>query len=747
LFSTFFLHFIYAWTEKSVFFGTLVNQTLDITSPVYYYTRDIATSLNYTGGILFGGLFFDFFFRRVALKIIEFFLLRFRCPSSEWKHIVHTGTRRFIVALSLRRVPLYSSDYLLLSSFGFFGRDTELRRCLTRTTFSLPRNATPPIMFEGRNVIGGDRYNRPTDDVLRDPRIGRLAVEARHDLVDETYRTQQINQRVDNVYLGAIERKIFDWLAVRAPKNLASSNKKTMDQEGGPSAKNREPEEKAAVLVKGPARRILGSDVMLPGYRTNNSYYILDRGKRRSKVEYLWKRFNNWFRVTRRRAVENRDFELASDIRKMPDNLRAIFYSYFYHQSYLASVGMLEPQKVVRYSSPVEFARKRNARRSPLYRAPIRRYIDLLLKLQFQTGKSDISSRQQQYNIHYARLILHDYVNVIRRYSDIPSMTESAPQLSDSMHWQRELHFHIFGGNRRRSNSVYNQQYVGNLQIIRRLFAISWSSQENFVPVDFQDSTKIFLRRKISMDQRTFETEKSVFERTEIEKVFFVDNKDFNRILSSPNEFESSSHSNFRLKKYYLLNPRVSSAPLYAGWDSRRHALVLCNRFLPIEWRVRTRLADNIKAKTPAEYPVFLSNLKRYEVEKLRRDFAVWPKNLQVRRIRLRNARYTSRAILHRRVLSYKKGLKYELSFLSQDQRIWWRKAIRWGWGDTYHELLNSHGDVRQGEKGTSRFPLSLERRIRENYIPGDFQSSIRGGFLWPGSSTFLFVPKSYYHS
>merc|ERR1712039_571853 len=70
--------------------------------------------------------------------------------------------------------------------------------------------------------------------------------------------------------------------------------------------------------------------------------------------------------------------------------------------------------------------------------------------------------------------------------------------------------------NRKKQKNIYNQQYIGNLDYIRRLHFISWNLSE----ISFKDQEqKTFLRRKLMFDQRSLDSQKNVFEHEELEKV------------------------------------------------------------------------------------------------------------------------------------------------------------------------------------------------------------------------------------
>jgi hypothetical protein len=148
------------------------------------------------------------------------------------------------------------------------------------------------ILSESRNVMGRDRYGRPSPDIIREPLyISRIAVEASRDLVDETYRTQQTNQRVDNIYLGSLERKIFEWL---------NNSKKKLENKDG----------KSSILVRTPIRRGIGDFTQITVPSDSRIYQ-----RPGEIVERFENRFNSWFRaIWRIRSGEE-------DPKKIPENL------------------------------------------------------------------------------------------------------------------------------------------------------------------------------------------------------------------------------------------------------------------------------------------------------------------------------------------------------------------------------------------------------------------------------------------
>jgi hypothetical protein len=231
-FLVFFCHTIFRFSEQRVFFSTLSNQTFDtysFNSVISYFSIHHIICISYISGLFLGGIFFDLCGRARIFKIIEYLFIILRVPPSDWKKEVDKWTKRFIIAFVIRTIPFYTIDNLVFSSFGFFGRDTEIRRQVSRNAFrySIDRGKVWSVLFEGRHILGEDSYGRSAPDIIRKPwHISRLAVEATRDLVDETYRTQVSSQRVDIIYLGTLERNIFEWLEIHNQDNSVNDSNK-----------------------------------------------------------------------------------------------------------------------------------------------------------------------------------------------------------------------------------------------------------------------------------------------------------------------------------------------------------------------------------------------------------------------------------------------------------------------------------------------------------------------------------------
>jgi hypothetical protein len=373
----------------------------------------------------------------------------------------------------------------------------------------------------------------------------------------------------------------------------------------------------------------------------------------------------------------------------------------------------------------------------------------LRTRLKIKGFHSDVSSRQQQRNLYYARRILHNYVASSRQYLDIerslPKISTLSSETIQRIIWQNKFHSYLFGGNRSRSGSVYSQQYVGNLQLVRRLFSVSWDPNENELPSHFQLNRKQFLRRKITLDQSTFDNQKTIFEHEELGKTFPLLVRDQNkRLLDSTNSSDAPikriTKIDFRIKGRSFPDSRVETAPLYIGWDSRRHTAVLCNRFIPLEWATRTRLSNKIVSHPNST----LRNFDSYHFNGVRKEFSVWPKSFRARRIRLRGVRYNMRTFSQRRT-----PIGNISSLMSSDRRTWSQKpsSMFTFWFNPRSDLQRENtGHLYNPVRGSQRFPLSLGRgAFPEIYILGDLQPIARGGFTWPGINFLSFIQKNFH--
>jgi hypothetical protein len=301
---------------------------------------------------------------------------------------------------------------------------------------------------------------------------------------------------------------------------------------------------------------------------------------------------------------------------------------------------------VIEYPYKSDYELKRRVHQSFLHRGPILRYIDIVLKTRVHKKhfSRDLSTRQQQYDLYRARIVLHEYINRARRYSQRmsykPSQSKFTNKQIKSNMWQREAHQYFFGGARSRSNLIYNQQYIGKLRHIRQLFSVSWSFQDKGIPDRLETKEKRILRRKITLDQRTFDRRSNVFEHEELGDTIplkLQSEKDRKRAWSFFSSLENKTKDRKLnswvplYKKRYFPDTRVEAKPVFVGWDTNRHALVLCNHFLSLDYAITNDVTHT--SEIYIQSTTIPTQIELYHKANSQKKFVLWPKNVKVQTI------------------------------------------------------------------------------------------------------------------
>ena len=161
-------------------------------------------------------------------------------------------------------------------------------------------------------------------------------------VVDETYRTRQTNQRINSVYLGALEIRICEWFTTYYTRNEAKKY-----------------EDDTSVLIGSYARKKIDLDITP---RIMYFYYELWSLRLQSFLD----RFNRWLRVRTRRINDNsKIFRIPLiESTKIPERLFALSITHINSEFYLTYFGNLEPESISQYLDLSELSTKKNARQS-----------------------------------------------------------------------------------------------------------------------------------------------------------------------------------------------------------------------------------------------------------------------------------------------------------------------------------------------------------------------------------------------
>lgn len=176
----------------------------------------------------------------------------------------------------------------------------------------------------------------------------------------------------------------------------------------------------------------------------------------------------------------------------------------------------------VKFDSKQEALVKNKFYSNPIYKNLLSIYIDSILQ---QQPEEYSVTKEQEKDLYKARLALEDYYNSLLKYSNLSYLN----QFNEA-----------FGGSKSFATKVYNQQFKGNLKVVRRLFGVTLDEEENKAQL-----------RKLSFDQALYETNPTNF---------------YHEELKGSNSKATSK----------MLNP----LPFYAGWDSELRKFTISNRYL-----------------------------------------------------------------------------------------------------------------------------------------------------------------------
>lgn len=183
-----------------------------------------------------------------------------------------------------------------------------------------------------------------------------------------------------------------------------------------------------------------------------------------------------------------------------------------------------------KYRYKVEFrledSLRRKYRSNGIYKFLLTFDIDNFLGRQ---PKSFLLSPKDERKLQKKRLLLSRYYDSLRFYKDIP--------------YSPEFKF-LFGGSKSYTDRVYNQQFIGTLNLVRRLYSIR--GNQKAIPLKF--------------DQPLFE-------------------KNYGKTSFQHEELKNKKKKR-RKKRIPFLN-LVESTPFYVGWDDQLRKLVITNRLLP----------------------------------------------------------------------------------------------------------------------------------------------------------------------
>jgi hypothetical protein len=525
------IHFALAWTEQSILFSYLSNNSF---SP-NFNNLDVFLSSGSTGfitnqvlyifGLLIGGLIFDLIFLLGISNLLEFSQIFFKVPLSTWKKQSNVWFLRVSLALSFTSIPYYTLDYLFLNPFGLSSQDKSLNQG-AKMLFNSNKLDMFRVSIEQNMFL--DPYNRTI--FVKSPLEGYI----------EPNTFENANYEGERAWkLGDVSKKANITSAAENTKAIAKRlfNSSTLENPA-------KLERKTAIIKPKP------SD--LSNLATDNQQQFVN--ERELKVG------SDSFRNVRFDDRIDQDY-IYQDPES--DNLLTMVLESF--PTFL--------NDNVKFDSRQEALIKTKFYSNPVYQNLLTVYIDSLLQ---QQPKDYTLSKTQEQELYKARLALEEYYNSLKAYA----------QLNYNYQFNE-----AFGGTKSFATKVYNQQFKGSLKVVRRLFGVTWDSEEN------RDQL-----RKISYDQALYQTTPANFYHEGLD------------LPKSP-----------KTEKQYLLNPR----PLYAGWDADSRKFTLANRYLSRDKAGFAGLDSNegsgLSPYTKLQLKNSLKESLKNSEEVVIKEFSAWP--------------------------------------------------------------------------------------------------------------------------
>ena len=501
LLSFFMLHFALAWCEQTCIFQYLGNVTLsaDPTHLENFYSNRLTESFllhfNYSLGLLFGSIFFSGSFALIFISLQNQLFLKKIFTTNK----INFSFLTLSIAFTLSSIPFYGLDYLFTGPLGFISQDKSLQKTILAQT---NLKDTLRLLGSSSAIESPDKSGFETldTDISSFDRGVYLNPNSDQSLEDLNYQGEyHWTRRTDHVSTMSDPRfktwsqRIFGLGENKTPKKinnfLENSN---------------EPEK-------------------IPNQEYSDS---LSQISPQVQTAYLYNQ-------------TNQDFSNPTNIL----NTFIDFNTYSFSNLFIKKLS--SPQQ----NPALEKKIKEKYYSNPVYQFLLNRDIDFFIKRQ---PKSFILNSEQEKDLFTKRLILANYYDSLRDYSQIP---------------KKEEFYNFFNGSKSYADRVYNQQFKGTLRVVRRLFSLS---------VDDAENKNLQLVLKYDQPLYVFKKENGEQQHEEL-KTYSKDQKPF----------------------LEFTNP----IPFYAGWDEDLRKLVLTNRLSPrylvgTEFKVTDTLAKNLGEKT-----------------------------------------------------------------------------------------------------------------------------------------------------
>ena len=504
----FILHFILTWTEQSTVFQYFSNISFgpeptlfeNLTIDRGFYA--LLSNWGYFTGLLFGTVLWTVFFGWFVLSIGRFASKFFNFSYSIWVRKFNYSCLVFIIAFTLTSFPYYSLDYLVTSPLGFIGQDDALKVAQIRVD-SID-------LKKGRLGEYSSHTSLDTDVSPFDRGRYQTGNEVELTFEDLNYQGEYVwrsrNDRLASGSAGIVNKLISKFL---------------------PRLKNMRKKASISTKLKNSREAIIEDNSLSDQNSDQNDETDFEFGS--YQPDYSFSADDDDF-VKRFLG----DYEADVTTSTLPEPYNQVEQEPYSAFSELARYGF-DSFATFEDAESDEFEEKLGKRIKSKY------YSNRVYKFILNTEISDFLNRQpksyflakeEENDLFQKRLILANYYDSLREYSEIP---------------YSEPFQELFLGPKSYANRIYNHQFKGTLKILRRLFSIS-------------------LEKKYNRNNESI---------LKFDQPLFTENfEEQNPMLHE----ELQNYPDSDAQTPFL--QEAGSIPFYAGWDNKSRKFIITNYWL-----------------------------------------------------------------------------------------------------------------------------------------------------------------------
>ena len=516
------LNFGLAWTEQASLFQYLgninfgVNATLLEISSTSTQLGFFFSQWFYIVGLLIGNLIFSSLFVYLITQFLKLVNRQFSSISEKrFNESLNFGLLITIIGLSITSIPYYSLDYLLGGPLGFVAQDKALDKVQLNYNLSDIGNGLLQHLAIGRQPINTDISLFDRNDYIKKDSL--------EDPEAQTFESLNYEgEFFSNSARDYTSPKLMDRDQLVQLKRIEQLQKNLRSKKGKTNQESpfKQEESQESFIVNDDVRKTVeptGSELTEAPLLKSNQF---DELAQRYDLE---KGDKNFFSKYEKFGFQNFFY------RNMQDSIDWAFLKQTYYSN-------------------------------ALYKSLLRFDIDLLLDRQPPFQKLTSTEENQ---LLTNRFLLSKYYDSLRDYHLIPYYDDFE---------------NLFDGSKSYADRVYNHQFKGTLNVVRRLFYITMD--------DLPSQSKI-----LTMPSKLVaEGDKKTNREASSEIVLKFDQLLYNEFPYPINPFfheelqkglSSSSVSEQNDNSPFI--KEANPTPFYVGWDENLRKLVITNKFLPRE--------------------------------------------------------------------------------------------------------------------------------------------------------------------